>query len=240
MTIVAKFSSTCPNCNRSISIGERVTWVRGAPAAHIECPQASEAEALADRATSAVDAAMRTENMIGCTELFTAIVNGDAEGNAVLAQAALDIIEAKLTAEFEAALAPAPVAEVPQAFTLQKGIYRVSLRGSERRYGVDYLNLQVTPNEKYKNLKVSEWRGESIGTYSAARGFRYWPSVDPTGTRTLAIRAAFDILAGSADPVEYARAYSVESSSCYRCGLDLVDDISRARMLGPECAKLVG
>lgn len=251
MVIVAKFESTCTQCNLRITVGTQVNWSKGVKASHVTCPQPS-GDNLDERAESVVKAAVGTENLTGSTYLLTAIVNGNAEGNAVLAQAALDIIEGKLTAEYETMRQADQLRQVIQetppemrwdvvpvaTASIPKGIYRVSLTGSERRYGVDHVNIKVTPNEKYQNVKIGEWHGESLGTYSAARGFRYWPSVDPTGARTLAIRAAFDILAGSADPVEFAKAYAVESSSCYRCGADLVDDVSRARLLGPECFKL--
>ena len=247
MVIVAKFASTCPQCNLRIAVGERVNWTKGSAAFHVTCPQPS-GDNLDERAASVVKAAVGTENLTDSTRLLTAIVNGDAEGNAVLAQAALDIIEGMLSDAYDIDLLGEAISETPPEMrwdvapvptaSIPKGIYRVSLTGAERRYGADHVNVQVVPNSKYQNVKVGEWHGESIGTYSAARGFRYWPSVDSTGARTLAIRTAFDILAGSADPVQFAKAYAVEAQSCYRCGADLVDEKSRERLLGPECFKL--
>jgi hypothetical protein len=70
------------------------------------------------------------------------------------------------------------------------------------------------------------------------RGFRFWDGVDPTGARTLAIKAAFAVLMNAADPIEYAKAYAVESSTCWRCGADLVDEQSRARLMGPDCYRM--
>jgi|SRR6187401_616245 len=235
MVIAARFESICPNCNLRIAAGSSVNWSRGIKATHVNCPQQTSAESL-------VDAALRTENLTAATELLCAIVNGDAEGNAVLAQAALDIIEDKLFAEYEALKASAPNQfAIAAAAAIKKGIYRVSLTGLEYRYGLDYVNIVVAPNEKYQNVKVGEWQGESIGTYRPSNNqFRFWPSIDPNSPRVQAIRRAFDVLLDCADPIEYAKAYAVESSTCWRCGADLVDEKSRERLLGPECFKLVG
>jgi hypothetical protein len=243
MVIAARFESICPNCNLRIMAGSSVNWSRGVKATHVTCPQQTSAESL-------VDAAMRTENLVGATELLTAIVNGDAEGNAVLAQVALDIIEDKLFAEYEARQLSQVISEtppeqrwdvVPNTPTLLKGIYRVSLTGAERRYGIDHVNLSLVPNEKYQNIKVSEWQGESLGRLSRDGRFSFWPSYeDRTSPRTQALLAALDIVRGSADPIAFAKAYAVESSTCWRCGADLVDEKSRERLLGPECFKLVG
>jgi len=126
-------------------------------------------------------------------------------------------------------------AESDALANLPKGIYRVSLTGAEKVYGTDHVNVQVVPNAKYGNVKFGEWHGESVGTYSVSRGIRYWNDVDPNGARTLAIKAAFAVLIKAADPVEYAKAYAVEASSCWRCGADLVDEQSRARLMGPDC-----
>jgi rRNA maturation protein Nop10 len=38
MVIEARFSSACPNCGQDTAIGERVNWVRGSKATHLECP----------------------------------------------------------------------------------------------------------------------------------------------------------------------------------------------------------
>jgi len=238
MVIAARFESICPNCNLRIAAGSSVNWSRGIKATHVNCPQQTSAESL-------VDAALRTENLTAATELLCAIVNGDAEGNAVLAQAALDIIEDKLFAEYDALQLRQVISEtppeqrwdvVPNAPTLLKGIYRVSLTGAERRYGIDHVNLSLMPNDKYQSIKVSEWQGESLGRIDRNGRFSFWPSYEArTSPRTLALLAALDIVRGSADPIAFAKAYAVESSTCWRCGADLVDEKSRERLLGPEC-----
>lgn len=232
MVITAKFASTCPKCGSPISEGTKVNWERGQKATHVNCP------------AEATTANMALDN--GQVDLLCAIVNGDAQGNVAAAQAALDLIEDRLFTEYDklqyaegrTARAEMVAEENGTAADLPKGIYRVSLTGQEKRYGVDHVNVQVVPNAKYQNVKVGEWHGEGLGTYSASRGFRYWPSVDPTGARTLAVRAAFDVLLGSADPVEYAKAYAKESQTCWRCGADLVDETSRERLMGPDCYRM--
>jgi len=40
MTITAKYASTCPNCNRAITPGQRVEWSRGCKAVHVSCDDA--------------------------------------------------------------------------------------------------------------------------------------------------------------------------------------------------------
>ncbi len=241
--ITAKFESTCPSCDGRIEVGSKVNWARGQKASHVECP----------RGARIAIAALRTEEP-ATIELLCAIVNGDAEGDAVAAQEGLDILEDRFFREYEQAkgfvagskvtdpfgnLREAPV-EAPSAPQILKGIYRVSLTGAERRYGVDHVNLQLVPNEKYGSVKVSEWQGESLGRIGRDGRFVFWPSFeDRTGVRTLALLAALDIVRGSADPVQYAKAYAAESQTCWRCGADLVDERSRERLLGPECYRQV-
>jgi hypothetical protein len=250
MVIAARFASRCPNCRRQIEIGAQVNWSRGATASHVTCPEAT----LEERAASVVTAAVRTENLADCTGLLTAIVNGDEPGNAVVSQAALDIIEDRLFSEYELTkgyvagskvtdqygnLREVPIL-APAGGQILKGIYRVSLTGSERRYGVDCVNLSLIPNEKYGSIKVGEWQGESIGRVNRDGSFSFWPSFeDRTATRTYALLAALDIVRGSADPVQFAKAYAAESQTCWRCGADLVDEQSRARLLGPTCFRAV-
>jgi hypothetical protein len=52
MTITAKFSSICPNCNMQIAAGERVSWTAGSKASHIVC-----ADVVAGRKYDADDVA---------------------------------------------------------------------------------------------------------------------------------------------------------------------------------------
>jgi hypothetical protein len=149
-----------------------------------------------------------------------------------------DVIADRLLNEYDALQAAKAVAAAPAvaAPSIPKGIYRVSLTGVEKRYGVDHVNLALVPNEKYGSIKVSEWQGESIGRVGKDGKFVFWPSFeDRTATRTYALLAALDIVRGSADPVEYAKAYAKESETCWRCGADLVDEQSRERLMGPVC-----
>lgn len=247
MTIVAKFESTCPNCSKRIAVGSEVNWTRGAKATHVECPLRT----IEERAETIVGNTFGTEQEADTIGLMQAVVNCDAEGNAVLAQAVLDLIEVRLDAEYDALTLAEVVRETPPeqrgdvapdggaAVGILKGIYRVSLTGAEKKYGVDHVNLQLVPNAKYGSVKVGEWQGESIGRVNRDGSFAFWPAFeDRTATRTYALLAALDIVRGSADPTEYAKAYAVASSACYRCGADLVDEKSRERLLGPECFRL--
>jgi hypothetical protein len=129
----------------------------------------------------------------------------------------------------------------PAAATMtRKAIYRVHLTGDAKRYGVDYVNVALVPNERYGSVKVSEYRGESIGVVKANGSFMFWQSVEQNDARVQAIKAAADIILNAADPIQYAKSFAVESQSCMRCGDDLVDDTSRARLLGPTCFKKWG
>lgn len=232
--------SFCRRCKKSISVG---TMIRRADVGyeHVECPLPT----LEDRAAQVLANAIKTENLVDCTGLMTAITNGDAEGSATLAQATLDLIEDRLFSEYEAALLADIIAETPPeqrdgvvapAPLITKGIYRVSLTGLEKRYGLDYVNIQLTPSPKYGSIKVGEYHGESLGRITREGSFVFWPSFeDRTSARTQALLAALDIIQGSQDPIQFAKAYAVESGTCFRCGADLVDEKSRERLLGPEC-----
>lgn len=41
MTITAKYASTCPCCNGSITPGTKVEWSKGSKARHVSCTSAS-------------------------------------------------------------------------------------------------------------------------------------------------------------------------------------------------------
>lgn len=239
MTISAKFESTCPACRQLIAIGARVNWERGGKATHVECPKS----AVLVGAILGQPAEQQAANISAMCDA----VNGTAdlgEGRAVLVEA-LELVEAQLWREFERQAPQAPPTEqdaqrLAGLARLQKGIYRVSLTGSERRYGVDHVNLQLTPSPKFGTVKVTEYQRDSMGRINRDGTFAFWPNyTDRTGVRTLAMLAAVDVLLGSADPIEFARAYAVAASSCYRCGADLVDEKSRERLLGPECYRQV-
>jgi hypothetical protein len=219
MIISARFSSTCNVCRQRIEVGDSVSWSKGVKAVHAACPPAPIA--------GASDAPASIPDDI---ELLQAIVNGYAEGNVRAAQATLDTIEARLSDEYEGQR------KLTALGAIRKGIYRVSLTGAERRYGVDHVNVNLVPSEKYGSVKVGEWHGEGVGRIDKDGQFRYWPSVeDREAPRVKAVTAALEIILGSADPLQFAKAYAVESSTCWRCGADLVDEQSRARLMGPDC-----
>lgn len=119
----------------------------------------------------------------------------------------------------------------------RKAIYRVSLTGESKQYGIDYINVAMIPSEAYGSVKVSEHRGEGIGRINRDGSFTYWPDVDQNAPRVKAIRAAVEIILQTADPLKLAQAFAVESEQCMRCGDDLTDDLSRERKLGPTCFK---
>lgn len=238
MTITAKFESTCPTCNQVISIGASVNWERGGKATHVECPKGA---ALAGRIL-AQSAEVQLTNITALCDAVSGTAVSD-ESRAVLTEA-LDYIEAQLWRAYERQAPAAPNAQATQRLAalgqIQKGIYRVSLTGLERRYGVDHVNLQLTPSPKFGTVKVTEYQRDSLGRINRDGTFAFWPGfTDRVSVRTLAILAAVDIVLGAADPIEFARAYAVEAASCYRCGADLVDEKSRERLLGPECYRQV-
>lgn len=242
MTITAKFASTCPNCLQTIREGQRVNWERGQKASHVECPKGA---ALAVKIL-AQPADVQVPNVTALCDAVSGQATSD-EARALMTEA-LDIIELALWAEYEQR-APKPVVPPSDAkgaqrlealAKIQKGIYRVSLTGQERRYGIDHVNLVLTPSPKFGTVKVSEYQRDGLGRIDKDGAFRFWPSVeDRTGVRTLAVLAAVDVLLGAADPIEFAKAYAVEASSCWRCGADLVDEKSRERLLGPDCYRAV-
>lgn len=119
----------------------------------------------------------------------------------------------------------------------RKAIYRVSLTGESKKYGVDYVNVALVPSEAYGSVKVAEHRGEGIGRINRNGSFSYWNDVDQDAPRVKAIRAAVEIILQTADPIKLAEAFAVESEQCMRCGDDLTDDLSRERKLGPTCFK---
>jgi hypothetical protein len=55
MNITAKFESRCPKCGKTIFAGSQVSWERGKPAAHVECPAIDPAD-IADSLLNEYDA----------------------------------------------------------------------------------------------------------------------------------------------------------------------------------------
>lgn len=48
MTITARFSSTCPDCNNPVKVGDKVNWTPGEKATHVQCPPAIAPVVLVD------------------------------------------------------------------------------------------------------------------------------------------------------------------------------------------------
>ncbi len=67
MTIIAKFSSTCPSCNQRIQPGERVEWTKGSPAKHVACANPGAAATSADSRNITVDRVGRRSYLRGDT-----------------------------------------------------------------------------------------------------------------------------------------------------------------------------
>lgn len=135
----------------------------------------------------------------------------------------------ELMTEYEAILTAERFARLP------KGIYRVSLTGFERHYGLDHVNVKIVPNAKYGNCTVSEWNGEGVGRLYPNGRVVLWNTVDQKDERVQAILRAVEIILGTHDPIKFAQAYAAESETCWRCGADLVDELSRERLMGPVC-----
>jgi ribosomal protein S14 len=121
--------------------------------------------------------------------------------------------------------------------TVSKGIYRVSLTGRERRYGVEYVDISLTPSPApYQSVKVAEHQGGGVGYIKTDTGeLRTWPDVERGDPRVLAVLAAVEVLLGSADPIAYAKAYARESQTCWRCGEPLLVGVSQQLLMGPTC-----
>jgi hypothetical protein len=255
-SITAKYPSLCPLCGQPILAGTQVLWERGAKAIHTACPTGAK---LAKAVLDTRDLENRAEQITGlCFVLATQADDLKPEDLAHV-RGALDYIEDDLTLAYErqaqraTATSPDPqdADRLARLAAVEKGIYRVSLNGQEKRYGVDHVNVVLVPSTKTDTVKVGEWQGVEVGfigqngrlNYWKARQASYWseakPAVDPTNPRVRAVAAAVDVILGSADPLEYAKAYAVASSQCYRCGADLVDEKSRERLLGPDCFRAV-
>lgn len=245
--ITAKYPSYCPTCRQPIVAGTRVIWERGQKASHVECPQgALLAQRILDQAPAA-----QASNVRALCQAISAQAKG--QNYAILVEA-LDCLEDQYTLDYERQ-APRATAVPPSETgarrlaalaTLPKGIYRVSLDGTERRYGVTHVNVNLVPGRD-GTVKVGEWQGARVGRVGADGEVFYWresrewglPAVDPNHPRVKAVVAALDVILGAADPLDFAKAYAVESSTCWRCGADLVDEKSRERLLGPDCYRLV-
>lgn len=239
-TFASKYDgSLCRRCSKPISVGTMIRRAEGFGYEHDECPLRTLTERAEGLATKALADRVILDNLF---KLESEALAEDI-GPTALVATALEVIADRLLDEYDAAqykagqdVARELVQEGVLKPLVQKGIYRVSLTGLEKRYGLDYVNVQLTPNPKYGSIKVGEYHGESLGRITREGNFVFWPSYeDRTSTRTQALLAALDIIQGSQDPIEYAKAYAIESGTCFRCGADLVDEKSRERLLGPEC-----
>jgi len=138
-----------------------------------------------------------------------------------------------LLAEYEATRRAAAV----ETLVTRKLVYRVHLTDGAR-YGSDVVNVEIVPNAKYNNAKIGEFRGQGVGRIDRDGKIRFWQDVDSNDQRVRAVVAAVEILLGTADPIELARAYAIEAHECMRCGDTLVDDGNPYYpYLGPVCGK---
>lgn len=233
MVISAKFASVCIRCQSVINPGEKVNWERGVrTVSHVTCPPA-------DRRVAAPPVAPRryvAKYTKPCGTCGVTIQIGEEifwTPDAPVTH--VECPPAEQVAAVKAAAATENNARADALAKIKKGVYRVSLTGAEKKYGIDYVNLQLVPSEKYNSVKVSQWHGDSIGVVKADGSLRIWNDVERDSVSFLTTIAALDVLLGSADPIEYARAFAIESSTCWRCGLDLVDEFSRATLMGDTC-----
>jgi hypothetical protein len=226
--MVAKYDGSCKlaDCgDRAIIANVTVIVKRNGVWNHKSCP--------APKPVDAVLVQMNDDDR----EMAEMEMADDRAQSAREAMSAEDITDAAdaLLAEYEASRRAAAVETV----VTRKLIYRVSLTGEAKRYGVDVVNVEVVPNAKYNNAKIGEFRGEGVGRIDRDGQIRYWPNVDQDSPRVKAVVAAVEILLGTADPIEYAKAYATEASECMRCGDDLVDDQKNPYypLLGPVCGR---
>ena len=136
---------------------------------------------------------------------------------------------------------------VRAAAALPKGIYRISFDAEE----TDHVNVQIRPRPGGKNLDVREWRGAYVGKFLTedlklkddkvlkAGAIDYALGVNPKDRVVSRVVRGLDVLLGTADPIKYSESFAVAAHACMRCGRDLVDAESRARVLGPECARMM-
>jgi hypothetical protein len=239
--MMAKYDGQCKlaGCgDRAIIGGETTIAKRNGQWNHRDCPPVQAAAAKA-----APEQAMDDDRMMAEMEA-AADRAGTERDNAV-------DLEVELTREYDAtcdaaddlldAYAASKRAAAYEQFIGRKLIYRVSLTGEAKRYGVDVVNVEAVPNAKYGNVKIGEFRGVGVGRVEKDGTIRYWNDVDRDDARVKAVVAAINILMNAADPVEYARAYALESKVCMRCGDDLVDDGNPGYpFLGPVCVKKFG
>jgi len=242
MVITAKRGDVCVRCQSAIAAGDKINWTRGVyTVTHAVCPTGADRVMVVpstDRAAGRRQYASNYE--ITCPECSGKINVGD---QILWARGQKSIhLECPPKAQVEAANA-AETARNDQRLEaikrVPKGIYRVSLTGQEDRYGITHINVNLIPSEKYGSTKVGEWRGDSVGRINQQGAFVFWPSVENReAPRVKAVLAALDIILGSADPTEFAKAYAVASENCWRCGADLVDETSRTRLMGPDCYRM--
>jgi hypothetical protein len=266
MVISAKFESRCGRCSGLINLGSKVEWSRGRAAVHVVCPRPVDSTDPNRAAVIRALAASRGESATATIAAATLTPEGariasarrreilprerwdefDFEAEADEADRLLNEYDAMRRREVRGS-GPDNVeaaARLEALKSVPKGIYRVSFNGTEKTYGVDYINVQLVPNEKKGTVKVGEWQGVGVGFISAGGTLNYWrqsqwsEATDPSNPRVQAVVAALDIILNTADPTEYAKAYARESQTCWRCGADLVDALSCERLMGPDCYRM--
>lgn len=226
--MTARFDSQCrlANCgDRNIIGGVTVITKRGGAWNHKNCPAPVVDDNAAEIALA--NAEMAGEHRMNCDD--AACLGNDDDA----ADALLD--------EYNSSRQESARAAALGQFMARKLIYRVSLTGEAKKYGVDVVNVQVVPNAKYANVKFGEFRGVGVGRVEKNGQIRFWNDVDQSDARVQAVVAAVNILMNAADPVEFAKAYATESHECARCGDDLVDDGNPYYpFFGPVCGRKFG
>lgn len=246
--MAAKYAGVCNACSARFEVGTAILWGRGQGARHEVCPAREVASAARSaeiaRDDNADEIAMALAEMAADREgtmkdnkanLAAEIAD---EADALLDEydaITADEMEAVLTEQYEASRRAANV----QTLLARKLIYRVKLDGDEsKRYGEDIINIQIVPNARYGNAKISEFKAGSIGTINPGGKIRYWNDVDPNAANTKLIIAALDVLLAAAEPEAMAKAYAIEAQECARCGDTLVDDGNPYfPYFGPVCGK---
>lgn len=228
--MASKFPGTCRSCGARFDAGTMILWSKAGGSKHVECPKAVESVAAKSAQDDNADEIAMREMEAAADRAGTERDNrSKAQARAAMEMSVEDQADALLN-EFEA------VNRKRNLENTRKAIYRVSLNGQEGRYITDHVNIALVPNEKYHSVKISDYNGDSIGVIRQDGSIRLWDGVEADSAHTKAVLAGLDILLGSADPKKFAEAFAVEAESCMRCGRPLVDDKSRARLLGPECA----
>lgn len=227
------------NCgDRTVIAGTTTIVKRDGIWGHKECPKPVERVAAKSAAQQAMDDDRAMAEMEAAADRA-----GTARDNAAKAAARQEM---EMSVEDRADALLNEHEQIQRAAALQtivtrKLVYRVHLTDG-KKYGVDFVNVEVVPNAQYQNAKFGEFRGEGVGRIQKDGEIRYWPSVDPTAQRTQAVVAAVNVLLETADPIALAKAYAIEAQECARCGDSLLDDQNNPYFpyFGPVCGRKFG